>query len=108
MKTSHGYKPLERDIQRSMLQWLRSRPRSFTVKLAAGPFSTPGLPDILHIEAGHAIFIEVKRTGGSLTPLQKSVFAMLLKAGATCIVASSLELLREMMDLKPSRKEKQE
>lgn len=83
--------PLERDIQAEILRWLRKRPGSFTVKLAAGPYSMPGLPDVLHIESGHAYFFEVKRPGGKATPLQLSVMGKLTRAGAVTSVVRSLE-----------------
>lgn len=90
MKTVRSKRiPLERDIQRAILALLRKRPKSFTVKLAAGPYSLPGLPDILHIEGGIPFFFEVKRPGGSTTKLQLQVMDKLLGAGAVVGVVTS-------------------
>ena len=90
--------PLERDIQAQILKWLRNRPASFTVKLAAGPYSMPGLPDILHIEAGKAYFFEVKRPGGKVTPLQSSVMDKLIRAGADTGVVTSRDDVQQILE----------
>lgn len=88
MTTAPG---LERDIQRAVLAYLRSRPGSFTAKLAAGPYSLPGLPDILHLEGGRAFFLEVKRPGSKPTPLQAATLERLQTAGALAAVVTSLD-----------------
>lgn len=90
--------PLEKDIQRSIIKWLKTRPDSFTVKLAAGPYSTPGLPDIMHIERGTAFFFEVKRPGGKVTALQEETMARLNSAGAHVCVVTSLQGVRAIME----------
>ena len=93
---AHGDKAPVREatIQKAILRWLRTRPRSFTVKLAAGPYSVPGLPDVLHLEGGQAYFFEVKAPGGRATPLQVSTLEQLALAGA--VVA----LVRSVADVK--------
>ena len=88
---------LEKDIQAAILRWLRERTRSFTIKLAAGPYTLPGIPDILHIEKGRAIFIEVKRPGENPTPLQIKVMDRLLEAGAVVGVARSVEDAKQIV-----------
>jgi hypothetical protein len=101
--TVHGAKsevPLERDIQRGIIVWLRTRPHSFTIKLAAGPYSIPGLPDVLHIERGTVFFFEVKRpiSGSALTKLQAAVMDKLLDAGATVAVVRGLDEVKVIID----------
>ncbi len=100
------YSPaLERDIQRAIIAALKNRPGGFTMKLAAGPYSTPGVPDVLHIENGCAFFIEVKRPGGRLTALQADMLRKLRAAGAVAGIAYSVEdalqLLQEGRDAEP-------
>lgn len=90
--------PLERDIQAQIIKWLRSRPFSFTVKLAAGPYSMPGLPDILYIEAGKAYFFEVKRPDGKMTPLQFSVMDKLIRAGAIAGAVTSKDDVQHILE----------
>lgn len=58
----------EATIQKAILRWLRTRPRSFTVKLAAGPYSVPGLPDVLHLEGGQAYFSRSRPRGAGRRP----------------------------------------
>lgn len=81
----------EATIQKAILRWLRTRPQSFTVKLAAGPYSVPGLPDILHVEKGRPFFLEVKRPDGRATPLQVAMIEQLVRAGAVAAVVRSVE-----------------
>lgn len=90
--------PLEKDIQKSILTQLRKRPGSFTVKLAAGPYSLPGLPDILHIESGVPYFFEVKRPGGKATPLQEQVMEQLRCAGALVYVVTGWDEVAAVID----------
>ncbi len=89
---------LERDIQKTIMAYLKARPDSFTLKLAAGPYSTPGVPDVLHVEGGHAYFFEVKRPGGKPTPLQAGMIDNLRQAGATAKVVYSLEDVTEEVE----------
>lgn len=81
--------PLERDIQKAILSVLRSRPKSFTIKLAVGPYSLPGIPDILHLERGRPYFLEVKAEGGQLTRLQAATMDKLRAAGCVAVVVYS-------------------
>lgn len=89
---AHGDKAPVREatIQKAILRWLRTRPQSFTVKLAAGPYSVPGLPDVLHLEGGQAYFFEVKAPGGRATPLQAATLEQLAKAGAVAALVRSV------------------
>ena len=61
----------------------------------------PGLPDILHIEAGKAYFFEVKRPGGKVTPLQFSVMDKLVRAGADAGVVTALEDIKQAFHAAP-------
>lgn len=81
----------EAKLQAQILKYLRSRPGSFTRKLAMGPFSGRGIPDILHIEQGRPLLVEVKAPGGKATPLQIQCLRELHAAGAVAFVAWSLE-----------------
>lgn len=89
---AHGNKAptKEATIQKAILRWLRTRPQSFTVKLAAGPYSVPGLPDVLHLEGGSAYFFEVKAPGGRATPLQAATLEQLAQAGAVAALVRSV------------------
>ena len=90
---------LERDIQARILKYLRARPDSFTHKLAAGPYSTPGVPDILHVEDGHTFFFEVKRVGGKVTPLQQQTLDRILLAGVIAAVVYDVQTVKVFLEM---------
>lgn len=90
MRARGDDKVKESTIQQAILRWLRARPDSFTVKLAAGPYSVPGLPDVLHLEGGSAYFFEVKAPGGRATPLQVATLEQLAQAGAVAALVRSV------------------
>ncbi len=97
---AHGDKAPVREatIQKAILRWLRTRPQSFTVKLAAGPYSVPGLPDVLHLEGGSAYFFEVKAPGGRATPLQVATLEQLALAGAVVAIVRDVAEVKDIME----------
>lgn len=97
MPTTHS-PALERDIQKAIMAYLKARPGSFTLKLAAGPYSTPGVPDVLHVEDGRAYFFEVKRPSCKPTPLQVAMIYNLRQAGATAKIVYGVEDVREVLE----------
>lgn len=101
---AHGNKAptKEATIQKAILRWLRTRPRSFTVKLAAGPYSVPGLPDVLHLEGGRAFLFEVKRPGGKATPLQLATLEKLALAGAVVAIVRDVAEVKDIMEGRPN------
>ena len=54
--------------------------------------STNGIPDLLAIKYGKAMFIEVKRENGKLAPLQQMRLEELIQAGAIVKVWSDYEV----------------
>ena len=54
--------------------------------------STKGIPDLLAIKNGKAMFIEVKRENGKLAPLQQMRLEELIQAGAIVKVWSDYEV----------------
>jgi Holliday junction resolvase len=53
--------------------------------------STPGIPDLMALKSGRAVFIEVKRPGQKPTPLQSHVHKRLTEQGFEVTVATSKE-----------------
>jgi len=54
----------------------------------------PGIPDVLIVWQGRAIFVEIKRPGGRLSPAQKAMHERITSAGAvvaTCFSAEDVE-----------------
>lgn len=54
--------------------------------------STNGIPDLLAIKYGKAMFIEVKKENGKLAPLQQMRLEELIQAGAIVKVWSDYEV----------------
>ena len=85
--------PLESKIQSDIIKWLKSRPNTFTYKHQPDP---KGIPDVHHIEQGHAFYFEVKRTASDdARKLQKKRIRQLRKAGATALVVRSVADVRK-------------
>jgi Holliday junction resolvase len=69
----------EQQIQTKIKKKLQER-GWFVTKLIKT--STNGIPDLLAIKYGKAMFIEVKRENGKLAPLQQMRLEELIQAGA--------------------------
>lgn len=96
----------EKEVQTAILQYLQVkrifhfRNNTGATKTEGGGFvryGTPGSPDIIVVQNGIFIGIEVKRPGGKLSPNQKLFCDALLKAGGRYIVAHSLEDVMEIL-----------
>jgi hypothetical protein len=61
------------------------------MKIHGGPMQRPGVPDLLIVVDGLAVFVELKADGKNATPLQEHVMAGIRKAGGVAIVARSVE-----------------
>lgn len=62
--------PLESSITKSIVALAKSR-GWWTFKIAGGPMQTSGIPDLLCVKSGKAVFLEVKQPGKNPTELQK-------------------------------------
>jgi hypothetical protein len=107
--------PLEKDIQRQICEWLQLKKYFFWRannipvygKNNAGaktfrslPKFTPrGLPDIMLINRGIFVAIEVKRPGAKLRPEQAEFGAKCVLNNAHYLVATSIENLQEQLNL---------
>lgn len=66
--------------------------RLWFTKLHGGAYQRVGLPDLLIIACGRAVFLEVKAPGGQLTEIQSWHLKRLTMAGAiACVVRSADE-----------------
>jgi Holliday junction resolvase len=79
----------EQQIQTKIKKKLQER-GWFVTKLIKT--STNGIPDILAIKYGKAMFIEVKKENGKLAPLQQMRLEELIQAGAIVKVWSDYEV----------------
>jgi hypothetical protein len=62
--------PLESSITKSIVTSAKAR-GWWTFKIAGGPMQTSGIPDLLCIKHGRAVFLEVKQPGKKPTPIQE-------------------------------------
>jgi Holliday junction resolvase len=59
--------------------------------------TTNGIPDLMAMKEGRAVFIEVKRPGGKVSDLQKYTIEKLQKAGFEAFAAWSVEDVRHIL-----------
>ena len=86
---------LESKIQSRIIGYLRAN-GYFVTKLSVT--STTGIPDVLAIKDGKALFVEVKRKGNKPSELQLYRIKELQSYGAECIVAYSIEDLVKIVN----------
>ena len=69
------------------------------VKIAAGPFQIPGLPDVICGVAGRFFALELKHPDGSgtLSPKQSACLRALSAAGAATLIAISVVEVETML-----------
>ena len=85
----------EATIKRNIVKWLRTLQSSRWE--VSPPGSRSGKPDIVGCWQGHYIAIEVKNEVGKLSKLQTYELKMLNRAGATAIVARSVEDVKRVL-----------
>jgi Holliday junction resolvase len=82
---------LESSITKSIQKYAKSR-GWWVMKIAGGAFQRAGVPDLLLVKSGRAVFLEVKQPGKKATPLQEQVMRELRDiGGATAAVVTSRE-----------------
>jgi hypothetical protein len=72
---------------------------------AAGPYSIHGIPDIVCIWQGRALYVEVKAPGkrGHTTANQKRMLRQIADAGGIACVVDSIEQLQEILSEGPDQ-----
>lgn len=92
--------PETRLVQKIRKAIIDQHPEAFIVKLAGGPYQTPGLPDLLVCLGGRFIGLEVKarRAGESedhararATGIQEATLAAIREAGGVAEVVLSVD-----------------
>lgn len=82
-------KKLESSIQSKLIRDLRND-GWFVVRLL---HTTPsGVPDLLAIKNKKHVFIEVKREGGKVSPLQKEIHKRIAMVGGVVVIATDTGL----------------
>ena len=79
----------EKSIVTAIQRWLKAS-GWLAVKLHGGPLQCAGLPDLLVLVDGQAVWLEVKRPGQKPTRLQSHMTAKLRAAGCQVATVTSL------------------
>jgi len=91
-------KPLESSIQRSVIEYAKKR-GCLTKKLSVqGSMGNTGWPDYMIMRAGRLFFMEFKRPGGKLTPLQEQIRSLINKELFNYYVVDSTEQGKNIID----------
>lgn len=93
----------EKKITEAIVRSLRKRKAAgeaiWWLKLHGGPMQRAGVPDLLVVVDGRAVFLEVKQPGKKATRLQLHTLTDLRLAGATAEVVYSTEGANEVFEL---------
>lgn len=76
--------PLETSITKSIVKHAKSD-GWWTFKIAGGAFQRAGVPDLLCVKHGRAVFLEVKQPGKRPTELQKAVMKEIHDVGGAVV-----------------------
>ena len=86
---SLGSNPKEKEIVRAIRRRMaRTSPSAMWIKLVGGPYQQPGLPDLLGVDRGKTICVEVKTPAAfdkpqhNLSANQQDCLAAFVRAGA--------------------------
>jgi len=90
--------PLEKNIQRRILNWLKTVPGGREMNLHTSRFGMRGTPDILFVLFGQAFFFEVKRRGEKARPNQLAEIEKWRAAGAIAAVVRSVDDVRQIVN----------
>lgn len=85
----------ESKIQAEILRYLNGLSRGYFFKTVV--CNRSGVPDIVGVYKGHAIYIEVKSSRGKLSELQLLAREKLLEAGAIHVVARELDEVKAVI-----------
>lgn len=89
--------PLESSITKSIVTLAKSL-GWWTFKIAGGPMQTSGIPDLLCVKGGRAVFLEVKQPGKKPSPLQAHRIKEIREiGGATAEVVTSKQEAEEVL-----------
>ncbi|MCK4788763.1 MAG: VRR-NUC domain-containing protein [Desulfobacteraceae bacterium] len=89
---------LEKYLVRRISIWLRKE-GIWHFKVHGSAFQVAGIPDIISVVNGHAVFIEVKTASGSLSKIQRHVIGKIRKAGASVNVVRCLEEVQDLIEI---------
>lgn len=80
--------PLEKTIVAKVIAVAKSR-GWYAIKIHGGAYQLAGIPDVLAIKDGRAVWMEAKRPGEEPTKRQVHRMRELIQAGCPCAVVTS-------------------
>ena len=83
---------------RNYLKPLETTGQAFVVKIAGGPRQRAGLPDLLILYRGRAVWLEIKAPGENPTPLQEATLRRIRNAGGIGECVRSAEEVRAIIE----------
>lgn len=89
--------PLESNITRSILKYLKTVDNCFAWKAHGGYYGVAGIPDIVCCLNGHFLALEVKRPGNKPTKQQAAVLGKINRAGGRAFVVYGVNEVREIV-----------
>ncbi|UCG53577.1 MAG: VRR-NUC domain-containing protein [Candidatus Latescibacterota bacterium] len=90
--------PKESSIKAKIMDWAKTEPDLFVVKIHGNPYMRKGLPDLMGSVGIVAWYCELKRPGKKRTELQKITAKKIIAAGAPYCVAHSLEEFQDFIN----------
>jgi len=88
---------LEKNIQRKILQYLKTLPCCHCFKVAQGAYSTAGISDIICCCDGKFVAIEVKNEKGRPTTLQTKFIETIIKCNGIAFIARSVDDVKNIL-----------
>ena len=88
---------LEKKIQKSIMDFLKTVHCSNFAKIQQGPMSKSGVSDLNGCYLGRSVVIEIKRKKGKPTPLQILYLNANIKAGGYSAIARSVADIKEIL-----------
>ena len=97
----HFHIESERQIQSKILSYLRSTyPKALSLKLHEDPvFGVVGIPDIMFLHDGKALFFEVKRPGEKSSKIQESIMTKMINNGIMARVVYGVDDVRRIINV---------
>jgi len=89
------HKGLEKYLVKKISVWLKKE-GIWHFKVHGSPMQMAGIPDIIAVVYGKAVFIEVKTATGVVSKIQDHVMTNIARAGAVVGVARCLEEAKEI------------
>ena len=90
--------PLEKQIIKNITRWLNQR-SVWWMKTHGSPYTRAGIPDLLLLYQGKAMFLEVKQPGKKPTAIQRAAMIRITSVGKVpCAIVHSVKDVRDVLE----------